>query len=180
MIEPVAHYDEASLGGIMRSEFRVNQDSTQRRAEPISGPARYRRILEEGALACEVQIVQTAEQFAAFQDFLADTLKGGSQWFTIDLYVGVVPKTLTAHLVAQVSYRIIGQGLRYAITRAQLECFEKTPLAYEHAAPIFIDAGTPASPSPSADRIDAGSPAIPSPNADRIWGGDAVGQEPAP
>ena len=180
MAQPVATWNNALYGAPMlpRNGYRVRQDSLQRRVEPLDGPARFRRVLEDGLVVVDVVIMQDAAQFDAFEAFVAGTLRGGRDWFEIDLYVGTAPRTLVAHLVDQYQVRVVGQGLAHAQVTMTLECFERASTVYEHADSVWIVAGTAASPSSPDNIIDPGSAGDPAPSSAVIWGGGEIGLEP--
>ena len=174
MADVTATWDQDLLGCPMSNSFALIQDSMQRRAVPLSGPDRYRRIQEDGLLTGEISVPMVRAQWDAFQVFYADTLANGSLWFEMELYLGTVARDLVCHFVSGYDYRLIGSGATHAMVTFQIECFRRVSTAYNNPDPTIVYSGVPSAPSPAGDLIEAGTPGAPSDPANGVlWGEDA-------
>lgn len=175
MPQSSATWDIATLGSPMINRFASSQSSLVRSAEPIAGPARFRRTGIEAPFVFRIAVPMTATQWSAFRTFHQDTLDRGKLWFTMPLRVGHQDRNMICHFLGGYTQQPIGAQLDHAIVEFELEGFTAASTPGSQTPGDIVIAGTPAAPSPSGDVIQGGTPASPSPSGDRITGQELVG-----
>jgi hypothetical protein len=178
MVQAVAAWDVATYGAPEVLGYRPAQESALLAGDPIDGPPRFRRILEEAPILVSVSVIQTQAQFAAFGPFFEDTLRGGAETFSIELPLGPVTRTLYANITGPYEVEVLGRGFDHARLRMSLECFDRESTAYQHTGAVIIRSGSPGALSTTEDLIRGGTPAAPSQTTTVISGHAGAGLDP--
>lgn len=177
MPQASAIWDNEILGCPFDDGYAMTQASVHRTGSPIEGTARYRRVQQEGLLNLEVRIPQTLEQYQSFRSFYYLDLKGGLNWFTMPLLIGLTWTNLVCHI--QDGFKVERNKTVHGqyITTFSMEAFRNENTPYELPTADIIDATGPDNPDlDTLDVIDATGPDNPSLGSlDVIYGGSQVG-----